>query len=424
MGQCRRPERWDAPGDMDVEVEGRREAGGGGWVGAVADARSSGRLDARAGAPGLLAGMEWERGLPQGLPEAAAPPVVLVVDTNVWLGCLRQVEALRAMVHASVVNALVVVPWVVLCELDGLKAPGGGSEEVRGLAREAGRYLHELFKSKDRFAQGQSLVRHQEAAKRFGPGSNDDRILHCALQLQLEEGCKVMLLTNDTNLGSKALVSDVPTERCTAALLDAGEARALQGRVEEAYRGWSGRGAGPGPSPAAGDAAARPGPRVEVSMDAEEAAQRMAAAFGALLEATTPYVVDRFFECFGEDWEEFCSRPPPWTLEQVFALFRKHWPGVFMDAGLGRGVREHIEDLARVHRRLTVDEARMHGRDAVRTIEASVAVLEAMNGRRGLGAVASGLGKLRGLQADLLAAGSGGGGGGGGGSPGTGMDIG
>ena len=42
-----------------------------------------------------------------------------------------------------------------MCELDGLKAPGGGSEEVRGLAREAGRYLHELFKSKDRFAQGQ-----------------------------------------------------------------------------------------------------------------------------------------------------------------------------------------------------------------------------------------------------------------------------
>ena len=420
MGQRRRPERWDAPGDM--EVEGLREAGGGGWVGAVADARSSGRLDATAGAQGLLAGMEWERGLPQGLPEAAAPPAVLVVDTNVWLGQLRVVESLRAMVHAGVVNALVVVPWVVMCELDGLKAPGGGSEEVRGLAREAGRYLHELFKSKDRFAQGQSLVRHQEAAKRFGPGSNDDRILHCALQLQLEEGCKVMLLTNDTNLGSKALVSDVPTERCTAALLDAGEARALQGRVEEAYRGWSGGGAGPGPSPAAAaGAAARPGARVEVSMGAEEAAQRMAAAFGALLEATTPYVVDRFFECFGEDWEEFCSRPPPWSLEQVFALFRKHWPGVFMDAGLGRGVREHIEDLARVHRRLTVDEARMHGRDAVRTIEASVAVLEAMNkASSGLGAVASGLGKLRGLQADLLAAG----GGGGGGSPGTGMDIG
>ena len=63
----------------------------------------------------------------------------------------------------------------------------------------------------------------------------------------------------------------------------------------------------------------------------------------------------------------------------------------------------------------------MHGRDAVRTIEASVAVLEAMNkASSGLGAVASGLGKLRGLQADLLAAG----GGGGGGSPGTGMDIG
>ncbi|KAJ2160439.1 hypothetical protein GGF46_002265 [Coemansia sp. RSA 552] len=127
-----------------------------------------------------------------------------VLDTNYFIDHLPLIRNLtsRAPEHGLVV----IVPWVVLQELDGLKmssrytnAPGEAPTEVGQLARSAIRYLdHELDRS------GSALRCQKRAEYLVREAVNDDRILDCCLYFMEKKKLPVAILTKDRNLAVKA----------------------------------------------------------------------------------------------------------------------------------------------------------------------------------------------------------------------------
>uniref|UniRef100_A0A7S0HCZ9 PIN domain-containing protein n=1 Tax=Hanusia phi TaxID=3032 RepID=A0A7S0HCZ9_9CRYP len=134
----------------------------------------------------------------------------MVVDTNCfisylpWLSCLS-----RAALHRKI---RVVVPWIVACELDSLKQrprTNDGAFEIGAAARAAIRFLFNAFKHGQLVGQtaledSQVVDRHQTTL------TNDDRIMHCCLQLIHNPSCqKVLLLSDDKSLGVKCMMNGI-----------------------------------------------------------------------------------------------------------------------------------------------------------------------------------------------------------------------
>jgi len=153
----------------------------------------------------------------------------IVVDTNVLLADFDCVEKIRfqAALGKTADRTVVVIPWIVLCELDGLKS---SVTDIAFSARVAINRLNDAIRRGDPFIRGQSLREFRQAASEhsFGPAdgklraTNDDRVLQCCMHLHVgpegddepgrlpvPESLRVLLLSNDTNLCSKALVNGI-----------------------------------------------------------------------------------------------------------------------------------------------------------------------------------------------------------------------
>ena len=137
----------------------------------------------------------------------------LVLDTNVLLGHLNFITELRDSVVSGLQPTLV-LPWVVIQELDGLKE----NEMVGRQAHKAVKFIHACV------ADGHPRVRVQRSdeersGKELRIECNDDRILECCLYFQTvvfgeRNGSKkgmVALFTNDVNLSVKSMVHNIPT---------------------------------------------------------------------------------------------------------------------------------------------------------------------------------------------------------------------
>mmetsp|Transcript_24492 Transcript_24492/g.68114 ORF Transcript_24492/g.68114 Transcript_24492/m.68114 type:complete len:789 (-) Transcript_24492:546-2912(-) len=171
------------------------------------------------------------------------PLLHVVVDTNVLLTDFACIDFIRR--HTLVAGpgggaatyVTVLVPWIVICELDGLKKGNKDTDQgeegwksgIGALARKAINTLHAAVSSGSRFLVGQPVKEFREAAQqhKMDPGSchratNDDRVLQCCLHRQSmleEENARlpapqgecptVLLLSNDTNLCNKAIVNGI-----------------------------------------------------------------------------------------------------------------------------------------------------------------------------------------------------------------------
>jgi len=169
----------------------------------------------------------------------SSPGVFVVVDTNVLLtdyAVLEWLRIRRAGLEGSDGGGLtgsraaVIIPWIVLCELDGLKEGKNRQGGVAGeqwtsktavAARDAITALNQAISKRDGFLRGQSVKDYRSAATEFkmGAGSNtratnDDRVLQCCMHLSDREaaqdgGRRVLLLSNDRNLCNKAFVNGI-----------------------------------------------------------------------------------------------------------------------------------------------------------------------------------------------------------------------
>ena len=121
--------------------------------------------------------------------------VLLVLDTNFILSHLSFVSQL-VIILKDQPELQLVIPYVVLQELDGLKSYKGiepSKKKLADCAKQANHLLYTSLQSKLGCIRGQTLrevVGLQEKAK------GDDLILDCCLYFKQFEACTVYLLSN------------------------------------------------------------------------------------------------------------------------------------------------------------------------------------------------------------------------------------
>ncbi|KAI9315968.1 PIN domain-containing protein [Dichotomocladium elegans] len=151
-------------------------------------------------------------------PQTAHDPSsqVAVLDTNFLisnLGYLRDLTQQASRSHGKIV---LVIPWVVIKELDGLKNvnkeqrfKNGRIESLGDLARTAMRFIEKALREKAGWLRGQKSNEIYDANAKLTKG--DDSILDCCLFFHNILQKPVTLLTNDRNLAIKAIVHDIQT---------------------------------------------------------------------------------------------------------------------------------------------------------------------------------------------------------------------
>ncbi|KAK9797753.1 hypothetical protein WJX73_006820 [Symbiochloris irregularis] len=144
--------------------------------------------------------------------------LTVVLDTNVLvekLSLLQQMcEAFAKLLQSASDNVVpcIVIPSIVLAELDGLKK---GESHVAARSRRAMRWLDSAHKESQNVIRGQTALDRRKAAQLYrspdSPPTNDDLVLYCAMYLRERQSegsqpglAKVFLLTDDVNLRVRA----------------------------------------------------------------------------------------------------------------------------------------------------------------------------------------------------------------------------
>ncbi|XP_058277795.1 transcriptional protein SWT1 isoform X3 [Hirundo rustica] len=218
-------------------------------------------------------------------------------------------------ISAGVDRLTLIIPWVVLQELDNLKK-GRMLQHVRDKAIPAVQFIYKCLKNQDSKLWGQSMQLASEKMYGLSDENNDDRVLQCCLQYQkLFPQALVVLCTDDKNLCNKAIVSEVKAF-CKADLVTALQnvnanrpqsSEELQQPKQDAELGKT-RGS-------AGFTAQFP----NVIPDLE---RNLGEALSCILETEMKLA-------FGNLWMEILYLKPPWTLANLLKCYKKHWMAVF-----------------------------------------------------------------------------------------------
>ncbi|KAJ2804210.1 hypothetical protein H4R20_002596 [Coemansia guatemalensis] len=137
--------------------------------------------------------------------------MVAVVDTNYFIDHLPLLRSLSEL--GLELGLVLVVPWVVIQELDGLKSSsrvtntsGSQTVAIASLARSATRFLD------DELGQSGSALRCQKKSEYLVDEiEGDDKILDCCLYFLNKKGLPVAILTKDRNLTVKARANGCAT---------------------------------------------------------------------------------------------------------------------------------------------------------------------------------------------------------------------
>ncbi|RVE73541.1 hypothetical protein OJAV_G00032230 [Oryzias javanicus] len=270
--------------------------------------------------------------------------VLLVLDTNILLSHLDYVKRITSHGLGALGFPVVLIPWVVLQELDSLKRGRGLSGSVAHLATPAISYIYNTLKKRDPRLWGQSMQQAAQSCNGLNAENNDDRVLQCCLQYQnIYPGCALILCTNDKNLSSKALLSGIR----------ALSKRDLEGEVEKSNHPLMPHNREQAPSPMSHTCSTLPPPQHQQQMvlsqgfleedgtqkendaggEEEEEKQRLSECLSELekcLRDVLSAVVEKEMKAaFDDIWHEVVCIKPPWTLSGVLQCLKKHWIAVF-----------------------------------------------------------------------------------------------
>ncbi|KAI1236574.1 hypothetical protein IHE44_0014827 [Lamprotornis superbus] len=146
--------------------------------------------------------------------------ILVVIDTNIMISHLEFVRSLKSEDIPGVDRLALIIPWVVLQELDNLKK-GKMLQHVRDKAIPAVQFIYKCLKNQDCKLWGQSMQLASQKMYGLSDENNDDRVLQCCLQYQkFFPQALVILCTDDKNLCNKAIVSEVKAF-CKADLITA-----------------------------------------------------------------------------------------------------------------------------------------------------------------------------------------------------------
>ncbi|XP_068809634.1 transcriptional protein SWT1 isoform X1 [Struthio camelus] len=242
--------------------------------------------------------------------------ILVVIDTNIMISHLEFVRSLKSEDIPGVGRLALIIPWVVLQELDNLKK-GKMLEHVRDKAIPAVHFIYMCLKNQDSKLWGQSMQLASQKIYGLSDENNDDRVLQCCLQYQnLFPQAVVVLCTDDKNLCNKAIVSEVKAF-CKADLVSALQnlntnrqqncVDLQQSKCDTAFQKREG-----------GDAnlTAR-FPNILPDLE-----KNLGEALSCILETEMKIA-------FGNLWMEILYLKPPWTLASLLQCYKKHWVAVF-----------------------------------------------------------------------------------------------
>ena len=139
----------------------------------------------------------------------------LVLDTNFLISNLSLIKNLQEV--ADTYGYIIVLPWVVIQELDGLKSlrrktsttHDGIKVPIATLARKATDWIYTALAQLDHRVVGQKLT--EVCSAQTSSLHGDDGILDCCQYFLQEKQLLTVILSNDRNLCNKALIHDIKT---------------------------------------------------------------------------------------------------------------------------------------------------------------------------------------------------------------------
>ncbi|KFP28135.1 Transcriptional protein SWT1, partial [Colius striatus] len=241
--------------------------------------------------------------------------ILVVIDTNIMISHLEFVRSLKSEDVPGIGRLALIIPWVVLQELDNLKK-GKVLQHVRDKAIPAVQFIYTCLKNQDSRLWGQSMQLASQKIYGLSDENNDDRVLQCCLQYQnLFPQAVVILCTDDKNLCSKAIVSEVKAF-CKADLVTA-----LQNLNVNRHQ----------------KCVELQQSKCDTEFEKTEDGASLAPQFPNSLpdleknlgEALSCILETEMKIAFGNLWVEILYLKPPWTLANLLKCYKKHWMAVF-----------------------------------------------------------------------------------------------
>ncbi|XP_016001103.2 transcriptional protein SWT1 [Rousettus aegyptiacus] len=276
---------------------------------------------------------------------ASDKKLLIVIDTNILMNHLKFVRILKTTEIPGFDRLVLIIPWVVVQELDRMKA-GKLLKYAQQKAILAVHFINDSLKNQDRNLWGQSIQLASQKLYGFSDENNDDRVLKCCLQYQELFPCSLVILcTDDRNLRNKGLISSVKSlskEELSAEFLNLSlntdtyhqpciskQQLKAETALEESNEE---------DSPDSG----LPILLESIVSDLEKS---LGTALSSILETEMKLA-------FGNLWMEMLYLKPPWTLMHLLQCFRKHWLAVFglvMEKNLLLTIESLYENLCKAN---------------------------------------------------------------------------
>ncbi|XP_061680430.1 transcriptional protein SWT1 [Syngnathoides biaculeatus] len=271
--------------------------------------------------------------------QPAQQNVILVLDTNILLSHLDYVKKMQ-----SRGLGVVLIPWVVLQELDSLKKGKGLTNSVAHLACPAISYIYNSLKKREGHLWGQSMQQAAESNINLMAENNDDKVLQCCIQYQsLYPGCVLILCTNDKNLCSKAVLSGVKALSKIDLEAEVERSRRNLNPLQSTVHQRLPQMVSPTSSPTIGRSctpvASLTQERQSLSLPDEDSKsliveedkmKRCVSEFEECLQGVLSNVLETEMKASYDDlWEEIVYLKPPWSLLDILHCLKKHWKAVF-----------------------------------------------------------------------------------------------
>ncbi|KAM5294834.1 transcriptional protein SWT1 isoform 2-T3 [Glossophaga mutica] len=277
---------------------------------------------------------------------ASDKQLLIVIDTNILMNHLKFVRILKTTEIPGFDRLVLIIPWVVVQELDRMKA-GKLLKYAQHKAVPAVRFINDSLRDQDRKLWGQSIQLASQKLYGLSDENNDDRVLKCCLQYQeLFPSSLVILCTDDRNLRNKGLISGVKSlskEELSAEFLSLSPSTAVchQSCVPK--------------QPLKAEAIPLGESNEEKSTDSgllillegivSDLEKSLGTALSSILETEMKIA-------FGNLWMEMLYLKPPWTLMHLIQCFKKHWLAVFgliMEKNLLLTVESLYENLCKAN---------------------------------------------------------------------------
>uniref|UniRef100_W5M0Y6 Transcriptional protein SWT1 n=1 Tax=Lepisosteus oculatus TaxID=7918 RepID=W5M0Y6_LEPOC len=322
--------------------------------------------------------------------------LIIILDTNILLSHLEFVKKIKACGLGVFGFPNILIPWVVLQELDSLKN-GKFSNHVVNKAIPAVNFIYTCLKSQEPRFWGQSMQQASQKICGLSAENNDDRVLHCCVQYQsLFPGVPVILCTNDKNLCSKALLSGVKAVSKADLVSEADKSK--QDMIQWQKSAYCVPVEELDPNSRVTEEKAR-----EATVSGSALASSVSAIEGVLRGALCAILEAEMKEAFGDLWLEIVYIKPPWSLSDLLQCFKKHWIAVFGSI-VSRNLLHSVEFLSdSLCKGRTVDSCSMK-----QVVQEAHALLHGFSSRSGYNSVLlEAVAALKQLQPDTSQGGNG-----------------